>query len=87
MIRVVFVIGRFALAAFLLSALFWQHTFRHYPKCHFPRLIVGNPRHVSGGENGAIMAGPDGGKPPSLNGGEPGNQGGPVISEFGFEVK
>ena len=42
---------------------------------------------VSGAEDGSIMAGPEGARPPSLDGGEPGDHAGPLISEFSFEVK
>ncbi|MGA2076430.1 MAG: hypothetical protein ABSH52_23320, partial [Terriglobia bacterium] len=41
--------------------------------------------YVSGAEDGSIMAGPEGARPPSLDGGEPGDHAGPLISEFSFE--
>ena len=44
-------------------------------------------QNVSGAEDGSIMAGPEGARPPSLDGGEPGDHAGPLISEFSFEVK
>ncbi|MGA3119094.1 MAG: hypothetical protein ABSF90_32325, partial [Syntrophobacteraceae bacterium] len=42
------------------------------------------PLGVSGAEDGSIMAGPEGARPPSLDGGEPGDHAGPLISEFSF---
>ena len=65
------------------------------PACpHLDQQVLGTYlrfRHfshfVSGAEDGSIMAGPEGARPPSLDGGEPGDHAGPLISEFSFEVK
>ena len=49
--------------------------------------LVAGDCDVSDAEDGSIMAGPEGARPPSLDGGSPGDHGGPLIPQVSFKVK